>query len=172
MITKVLIITVVLYLFFELLSHGFALYTVKILKKTVSQNDQKLPFQFIQQTIYRVILIITIILISHIYTEKIFIEQKDGLRFTWSILFLVFIIFSIWWINALIIRSILLKRSKQQSISAVLQQKLSYIMLHPQAFSNVYFDSDFLKKSKWINHILSLVAFIFLFLDIQLIFSS
>lgn len=170
---KILGITIGLYIFFEILSHGFAWYVVQFFKNAVVQDERKpRHLQFIRQTFYRLILILTIVLMSHWYTERTFSEQNDLIRFTWSIGFILLILFIIWWINALIIRSVILKQAQQQSVTHVFKQKIGYIMLHPKTFIHIYTDAEYLKKSVIMNHLLSILAFIILFLDIQMLYTT
>jgi hypothetical protein len=170
--SKIILITIVLYLICEVLCHGFALFVRKIFTNVVVQDQRKpLHLQFVQQTFYRTMLVISILLMSHFYSEMVFIEQSDFIRFTWSITFIVFIVFTLWWLNALIIRQVLLQSSQNQSVTHVFKQKISYIMWHPLEFKEAYINADYLKKSVWLNRLLSLLALIILFLDVNALFT-
>ncbi|WOE41582.1 MULTISPECIES: hypothetical protein [Acinetobacter] len=110
---------------------------------------------------------------NHAYTEMAFFEQSDMLRFTWSTVVILLILLILWWINALIIRQVLLTEQQicQQSVTATFKQKISYIMLHPREFKDNYINTIYLEKSKWMNKLLSVLAFILLFMDLQLLFN-
>ena len=60
---------------------------------------------------------------------------------------------------------------QQQSVTLVFKQKISYIMLHPLQFKGLYISTDYLKRSVWRSRLLSIVAFILLFIDLQFIFN-
>lgn len=168
---KVILLTCSLYILFELMCHGFALFVRRIFNPAVVQDHRKpLHLKFIQHTFYRVMLIVSIVLMNHVYSETMFFEQSDFIRFTWSIVFIGFILFVLWWLNAFIVRQVLLQSSTQQSVTHVLKQKISYIMCHPLEFKDIYTNEIYLKKSVWLNRLLSIVAFILLFLDIQALF--
>ncbi|AXQ23988.1 hypothetical protein BEN71_18900 [Acinetobacter wuhouensis] len=168
---KIILLTIALYIFIELMCHGFAIFVRRILNKTVVQDHRKaLHLQFIQQTFYRLMLILSIVLMNHAYTEMAFFEQSDVVRFTWSAFVIVLILFIFWWINAFIIRQVL-QSQQQQSVTATFKQKVSYIMFHPKEFQDSYINTTYLEKSKWINRILSVLAFILLFMDLQLLFN-
>ncbi|MEG0487802.1 MAG: hypothetical protein RR575_07680 [Acinetobacter sp.] len=167
---KVLIIALTLYLFLEILCHGFALFMRKCLDKAVTQNERKpLYLQFIQQTFYRTMLLVSIILMNHVYSEVAWFAQSDWIRFTWSITVALLIVLVLYGLNAFIIRQVILKQ--QQSVTAVFKQKISYIMFHPLEFKHLYSTQDYLSKSVWINRFLSVTAFILLFLDIQILYN-
>lgn len=169
---KILLISITLYIFFELLCHGFALFMRKSLNKVVLQNARKtLYLQFIQHTFYRTLLLISIILMNHIYTEVALFEQNQWVRFTWSMLVTLLILGLLYCLNAWIIHQVLIKQMTQQSVSAVFKQKISYILLHPLEFKHLSSHQDYLTKSVWINRLLSLIAFILLFLDVQLLYN-
>ena len=156
---KIILLTIALYIFIELMCHGFAIFVLRILNKTVVQDHRKaLHLQFIQQTFYRLMLILSIVLMNHAYTEMAFFEQSDVVRFTWSAFVIVLILFIFWWINAFIIRQVL-QSQQQQSVTATFKQKVSYI------------NATYLEKSKWMNRLLSVLAFILLFMDLQLLFN-
>ena len=168
---KVLIITLTLYLFLEILCHGFALFMRKCLDKAVTQDERKpLYLQFIQQTFYRTMLLVSIILMNHVYSEIAWFEQSDWIRFTWSISVVLLILLVLHGLNTFIIRQVVLKQ-QQQSVTAVFKQKFSYIMLHPLEFKHLYSTQDYLSKSVWINRLLSITALILLFLDIQILYN-
>lgn len=169
---KIIITALGLYLFCEVLCHGFAFFVRKIF-----QNSDKLKIntaehlKFIQQFFYRTMLLVTIALMSHFYTEMAFFEQNDWVRFTWSAMIVLLILFVLWWLNAFIIRQVILKQSQQQSVIQIYKQKISYIMLHPMQFKSLYTDPEYLKRSFWMNRFLSLVALIMTFIDTQLLFN-
>ncbi|RZG73194.1 hypothetical protein [Acinetobacter sp. WCHAc060025] len=168
---KIILLTIALYIFIELMCHGFAIFVRRILNKTVVQDHRKaLHLQFIQQTFYRLMLILSIVLMNHAYTEMAFFEQSDVVRFTWSAFVIVLILFIFWWINAFIIRQVL-QSQQQQSVTATFKQKVSYIMFHPKEFQDSYINATYLEKSKWMNRLLSVLAFILLFMDLQLLFN-
>ena len=126
---KILLISITLYIFFEFLCHGFALFMRKSLNKVMVQNERKtLYLQFIQYTFYRTLLLISIILMNHIYTEVALFEQSAWVRFTWSMMVTLLILGFLYSLNAWIIRQVLLKQVTQQSVSAVFKQKISYIL--------------------------------------------
>lgn len=171
---KVILLTIVLFVFFELTCHGFAIFVRRILDKTVVQDHRKpLHLQFIQQTFYRLMLILSIALMNHAYTEMAFFEQSDVVRFTWSAVVILLVLLILWCINALIIRQVLLTEQQicQQSVTATFKQKISYIMFHPREFKDSYINAIYLEKSKWMNRLLSVLAFILLFMDLQLLFN-
>ena len=167
---KIFIITIILYLFLEILCHGFALFMRKCLNKAVAQNERKpLYLRFIQQTFYRTMLLISIVLMNHIYSEIAWFEQSDRLRFTWSIAVTLFILLILYGLNAFIIRQVALKQ--QQHVTPVFKQKISYIMLHPLEFRYLYCTQNYLTQSIWINRLLSIIAFILLFFDVQILYN-
>jgi len=169
---KIIITTLALYLFCEILCHGFALFVRKILQNTnkLHMNSSE-HHQFIQQFFYRTMLLLSIALMSHFYTEMTFFEQNNWLRFTWSIAFISLIVFILWWLNALIIRQVILKQSQQHSVSQVFKQKIGYIMRHPFEFRYLYINPDYLKRSLWMNRFLSVVALFIAFIDTLLLFN-
>ncbi|WP_296280376.1 hypothetical protein [uncultured Acinetobacter sp.] len=167
---KIFIITLALYLFLEVLCHGFALFMRKCLSKVVIQDQTKpLSLQFIQQTFYRTMLLVSIALMNHLYGEVAWFAQNDWIRFTWSITVALLIVLVLYGLNAFIIRQVILKQ--QQSVIAVFKQKFSYIMLHPLEFRHLYRTESYLSKSVWINRFLSITALILLFLDVQILYN-
>ena len=90
---------------------------------------------------------------------------------TLSISIILLILFILWWLNAFILRQVVLKQ-QQQSVTPVFKQKISYIMLHPLQFKALYISPDYLKRSVWMNRLLSVFAFILLFIDIQVLFNA
>ncbi|MDV2470541.1 hypothetical protein QR674_16315 [Acinetobacter chinensis] len=118
-------------------------------------------------------LILSIALMNHAYTEMAFFEQSDVVRFTWSAVVIFLVLLILWCINALIIRQVILTEQQicQQSVTATFKQKISYIMFHPREFKDSYINAIYLEKSKWMNRLLSVLAFILLFMDLQLLFN-
>lgn len=169
---KIILTTLGLYVFCEVLCHGFAFFIRKFF-----QNIDKLQInsaehlKFIQQFFYRTMLLISIALMSHFYTEMAFFEQNDWVRFTWSAIIILLILFVLWWLNAFILRQIILKQSQQQSVTQIFKQKMSYIMLHSTEFKYLYTPTEYLKRSLWMNRFLSVIALILLFIDTQLLFN-
>lgn len=167
---KILGISIALYIFLEILCHGFALFARKIVSHSDTQKlNSPVQLQFIQQSFYRTMLLVSIVLMSHFYTDMTFFEQNDWIRLALSILIILMILLVFWWINAFIVRQIVLKQ--QYAVTAVFKQKISYIMLHPLQFKSLYITADYLRISVWINRFLSILAFILLFIDIHLLFS-
>ncbi|MFW1802230.1 hypothetical protein ACG9YX_19670 [Acinetobacter nematophilus] len=166
---KVLYISFALYIFLEILCHSFALLARKIVSRSdVQKLNHPLHLQFIQQSFYRIMLLLSIVLMSHFYSDIAFFEQNDWIRLTFSTLIILMILLAFWWLNAFILRQVILKQ--QAAVKAVFKQKISYIMLHPLQFKDLYITTDYLSTSVWINRLLSLVAFILLFVDIQVLF--
>jgi len=169
---KIIITTLGLYLFCEILCHGFALFVRKILQHTEKlQMNSVAHLKFIQQFFYRTMLLLSIALMSHFYTEIAFFEKNNWVGFTWSIAFISLIVLILWWLNALIIRQVILKQSQQQSITHVFKQKIGYIMRHPFEFRYLYTNPDYLKRSLWMNRFLSVVALFMAFIDTLLLFN-
>lgn len=86
-----------------------------------------------------------------------------------SILIILMILLVFWWINAFIVRQVVLKQ--QYAVTAVFKQKISYIMRHPLQFKSLYITTEYLSISVWMNRFLSALAFILLFIDIHILFS-
>ncbi|CEI53415.1 hypothetical protein [Acinetobacter bereziniae] len=114
-------------------------------------------------------LLVSIVLMSHFYTELAFFEQNDWIRLGLSILIILMILLVFWWINAFIVRQVVLKQ--QYAVTAVFKQKISYIMRHPLQFKSLYITTEYLSISVWMNRFLSALAFILLFIDIHILFS-
>lgn len=167
---KVLSISLALYVFLEILCHVFALVARKIVSRSDTQKlNHPLHLQFIQQSFYRTMLLVSIVLMSHFYTELAFFEQNDWIRLGLSILIILMILLVFWWINAFIVRQVVLKQ--QYAVTAVFKQKISYIMRHPLQFKSLYITTEYLSISVWMNRFLSVLAFILLFIDIHILFS-
>ncbi|WP_173911935.1 hypothetical protein [Acinetobacter sp. Marseille-Q1618] len=171
---KVVTLTVALYLCLELLCHTFAYYVSWIFKKSALKQgiEHRQDLVFIRDIFYRIMLLISIVLLNHVYTEKIFYEINPFIRYFWAFAFTSFIVLILWWLNALIIQSTLIKQNQKQSFNATYKQKISYILLHPKEFLHLYTATDYLEKSKYLNYLLSMLAFILLFFDIQLLFNA
>lgn len=169
---KTLAISIGLYLFLEILCHGFAFFAGKIVSKADKQKlNHPLHLEFTRQTFYRTMLLVSIVLMSHFYTEIAYFEQNAWIRLTLSISIILLILFILWWLNAFILRQVVLKQ-QQQSVTPVFKQKISYIMLHPLQFKALYISPEYLKRSVWMNRLLSVFAFILLFIDIQVLFNA
>ena len=169
---KIILITFALYLSCEILCHGFAIFVSKIFQKADKlEMNSKEHLKFIQQFFYRTMLLLTIALMSHFYTEMVFFEKNDWIRFTWSAVMVMLIVFVLLYINAVIIQKVILKQSQQQSLTQVFKQKISYIMLHPKEFKYLYTNAEYLQQSLWMNRFLSVVALILIFVDTQLLFN-
>lgn len=167
---KIITISIGLYLFLEFLCHSFAFFVGKIVNKANKQKlNYSLHLEFTRQFFYRTILLISIVLMSHLYTDIVYFEQNTWIRLSFTISIILFILFTLWWLNAFILRQVVLKQ--QQSVTLVFKQKISYIMLHPLQFKGLYISTDYLKRSVWMNRLLSIVAFILLFIDLQFIFN-
>ncbi len=165
---KIILQTVFIYILFEIICHAFAFYVTQFFKKAVPQDESKPKrLEFIKQTFYRLMLIFSIIMMNHIYTEIIFFEKNQYIVYMWSGFFIVFILLFVWTINAYMIRTILISKQNQHAVINVNRQKISYIMRHPKEFLDIYVMDKYLNKSRKINYLLSFLAFIFLFLDIQ-----
>ena len=169
---KIFMITTAIYVFFELTCHGFALFAARIAyNSTMKKAGTRVSQAYLKHTFYRLMLILSVVAMNHLYIELVLIETDQSVRFVWSFLFIICIVSTVLWLNALVVRSVLREQNHQQSVSAVFKQKISYIMWHFRDFYDICHTQSYLKKSKWINRILSVLAFILLFMDLQLLFN-
>lgn len=171
---NILLITFGLFVLFELSCRVFAWYVTLFIQKAVKYKDQHKEkyLLFIRQVFYRVMLLITILLMNHFYVSKTFYQSNQWLILMWTVGFVLLIVLILWWLNALIIRSLLMNQQYNQSFVEVFKQKISYIMLNPRTFEYLYIQDAYLKKSNHLNHLLSLIALIMLFLDVQILYSE
>ncbi len=170
---KIILLTIVLFVFFELTCHGFALFAARIAyNSTMKKAGIRVSQAYLKHTFYRLMLILSVVAMNHLYIELVLIETDQSVRFVWSFLFIICIVSTVLWLNALVVRSVLREQNHQQSVSAAFKHKISYIMWHFRDFYDICHTQSYLKKSKWMNRFLSVLAFILLFMDLQLLFAA
>lgn len=109
---NILLITFGLFVLFELSCRVFAWYVTLFIQKAVKYKDQHKEkyLLFIRQVFYRVMLLITILLMNHFYVSKTFYQSNQWLILMWTVGFVLLIVLILWWLNALIIRSLLMNQ--------------------------------------------------------------
>lgn len=76
---KTLAISIGLYLFLEILCHGFAFFVGKIVSKADKQKlNHPLHLEFTRQTFYRTMLLISIVLMSHFILKLPILSRIPG----------------------------------------------------------------------------------------------
>ena len=165
---KVLLLTLSIYLFLELLCHAYAHFISKIIQPKLNNHHPEYK-AFLKQFFYRLMQFLSILLMSHIYNQMVFSEQSALSRLIIISAFILALLFLFFYLNALIIYLVLRKQSNQASFSKSYQLKVSYILLHPKAFKDVLTDRDYLHQSKYLNYLLNLIAFVLLYNDLKLL---